>query len=114
MERASESHRVDMLRVDSPSSHHTQRDAFGDERTKHENARARHGGGTTPVILTTLTARLIGACTVVGIMLGVVAPDAWAQGTRPGAMTQQTKPAEEEEPTSSRAPGAVADPGAGS
>jgi hypothetical protein len=66
----------------------------------HENARARHGGGTTPVILTTLTARLIGACTVVGIILSVVAPHAWGQEVRPGAMRQQTTSAEEEEPAS--------------
>jgi hypothetical protein len=66
----------------------------------HENARARHGGGTTPVILTTLTARLVGACTVVGIILSVVAPHAWGQEVRPGAMRQQTTSAEEEEPAS--------------
>ena len=49
------------------------------------------------MIVTTSTARLIRACTIVGIILGVIAPHAWAQETRPGAMRQQTTEPEEEE-----------------
>ena len=100
MERDGERHKVDVLRVDGPSSHRTERDTLATKGLKHENARARHGGGATPVILTTLTARLIGACTLVGIILSLIAPHASAQQTRPGAIRQQTTEAEEEEPTS--------------
>src|SRR6185369_4635758 len=100
MEPDGERHKVDMLRVDGPSSHRTERDALATKGLQHENARARHGGGATPVILTTLTARLIGACALVGIILSLIAPHAWAQEPRPGAMRQQTTATEEEEPTS--------------
>jgi hypothetical protein len=64
---------------------------------KHEEARGRNVE-TSPVIVTTFTARLIGVCAIVGFIVGALVPHAWAQETRTGALRQQTTESEEEEP----------------
>jgi hypothetical protein len=50
------------------------------------------------VIVTTFTARLIGACAIVGFIVGALVPHAWAQEIWTGALRQQTTESEEEEP----------------